>query len=423
MSKRADTLLQDMFNAALDAADPFKTVAPNLPPRPQGRVVVIGAGKASARMAQAVEACWGACEGIVVVPHGSSLPCERIRVVEASHPVPDEAGERAAKQILSLLHELTEDDFALFLISGGGSSLLSAPLDGISLADKQTVYREMLVSGASIGEMNVVRKHLSAVKGGRLAVAAAPASMLTLAISDVPGDDISTIASGPTVPDPTSADDARRIIERYGLELPQRVLSVLDSPQAETPGSDSPIFGRSVVKIIAAAQVSLAAAADVARAAGVTPVILGDAIEGEAREVGKVMAGIASQVRLHGQPAAGRVVLISGGETTVTVQGGAGKGGRNSEFLLSLVVASWNMPELSAIACDTDGRDGSEHNAGAIWLPRHRELASRNEALEFLERHDAFSFFDRHGAIVMTGPTHTNVNDFRAIYVETQHEG
>ena len=419
----AGLLLKDMFDAAIAAADPFRTVAPNLPRKPKGRAVVVGAGKASARMAQAVEACWGECEGIVVVPYGSALPCRGIRIVEASHPVPDAAGERASGEILSLLAELSEDDFALFLISGGGSSLLSRPLDGVVLADKQAVNRQLLMSGASIDEMNVVRKHLSATKGGRLSAAAAPATMLTLAISDVPGDDVSTIASGPTVPDSSTVCDAKQIIERYGLKLPQQMMAVLETPQAATPEADSAVFERSEVKIISTAQASLEAAAAVARKAGVTPVILGDAIEGEAREVGKVMAGIASQVHLHGQPVAGRVVLISGGETTVTVQGDAGKGGRNSEFLLSLALACWNIPELSAISCDTDGRDGSEFNAGALWLPEHRQIANRNEALDFLSRHDAFSFFKRYEAIVMTGPTHTNVNDFRAIYVETRDEG
>ena len=414
----ASIFLNELFAAALSAADPFKAIPRFLPERPAGRVVVVGAGKASARMAQAVEAHWGPCSGLVIVPHGASLPCEGIEMVEASHPVPDEAGEKAALRIIEILRDLGPDDLALCLISGGGSSLMATPAAGLTLEDKQNLNRALLKSGAAIDEMNIVRKHLSSTKGGRLALAAYPAHIVTLLISDVPGDSPAIIASGPTVPDPSTSDDAQRIIDRYGVDLPEHVHVALHGQAGRTPDAEHPAFKSAETHIIAAPQASLDAAAAVARAAGVTPIILGDAIEGEAREAGKVMAGIAAQVARHNQPAPAPAVLISGGETTVTVAGPTGKGGRCSEFLLGFALASWDTPHLSALACDTDGRDGSEHNAGAIWLSKHRKGADREIARDHLDRHDAYSFFKAHDALVETGPTHTNVNDFRAILVE-----
>lgn len=418
-----DKVLRDIFAAAVDAADPLKVLPEHLPPRPEGRVVVVGAGKASARMAQAVEAAWGPCEGLVIVPHGAALSCRSIRIVEAGHPVPDAAGAKAAAEIKALVSDLGPDDFALALISGGGSALMTLPPEGVELADLQALNTALLKSGAPIDEMNVIRKHASGISGGRLAQAAAPARVLTLLVSDVPGDDPAFIASGPTIPDPTTAAQARALVARYDLDLPQPVIAALNAPEAETPDPKDPCFARAEARMIARPQSSLMAAAERARAAGYTPLILGDAIEGEARELGKVMAGIARQVAVHGQPAAGRVALISGGEATVTVRGSAGKGGRCSEFLLALALAGWDLPGMAALACDTDGRDGSEQNAGAIWLPQMRDTVDRAQAQAYLDAHDAYSFFDGIDGLVMTGPTHTNVNDLRVILVETQPGG
>ncbi|WP_380052240.1 glycerate kinase [Falsihalocynthiibacter sp. SS001] len=413
-----EKFLRSLFDAALWAADPFTAVPAYLPKRPKGRTVVVGAGKASARMAQAVEAEWGACEGLVIVPHGASLPCEGIKIVEASHPVPDDAGLNAAREILAIVDSLGPDDLALCLISGGGSSLMSAPAGDLTLQDKQLLNKLLLESGAAIDEMNVLRKHLSAIKGGRLAVAAAPARIVTLTISDVPGDSPSIIASGPTVPDTSTVADALAIIERFDIKLPDHMREVLTGPDGETPGPEHPAFNNAETRIIAAPQASLEAAAEVAKAAGVTPVILGDAIEGEAREAGKVMAGIAAQVKRHGQPVQAPAVLISGGETTVTVRAKPGKGGRCSEFLLGFALAAWDQDRITAIACDTDGRDGSEHNAGAIWTAETRTKADKEKAFAALANHDAYSFFESVDGLVETGPTHTNVNDFRAILIE-----
>lgn len=412
-----NSFLRSLFDAALDAADPFQAVPPFLPEKPKGRIVVVGAGKASARMAQAVEAQWGPCEGIVIVPHGAGLPCEGIKIVQARHPVPDEHGVAAAQEILNLLDGLGEDDLALCLISGGGSSLMCAPAQGLTLSDKQLINKTLLSSGAAIDEMNVLRKHFSAIKGGRLAVRAAPARIVTLTISDVPGDSPSIIASGPTVPDTSTVADAHAIIARYNMEFAPHILAVLDGPDGETPGPDHPAFATASTHIIAAPQASLEAAAKVARAAGVTPIILGDAIEGEAREAGKVMAGIAAQVARHGQPIPRPAVLISGGETTVTVRAAPGKGGRCSEFLLGFALAAWDEDTITALACDTDGRDGSEHNAGAIWTREIQKNAEKEQAYAALARHDAYSFFEGIDGLVQTGPTNTNVNDFRAIYI------
>ncbi len=417
-------LLRGMFDAAVSAAAPALCVPPCLPPPPPGRTVVVGAGKAAAAMAAAVEAHWPADKplaGLVVTRygHGVGEPVPgRIAVVEASHPVPDAAGQAAAERILGLVAGLGAEDLVLCLISGGGSSLLALPALGLTLADKQTVNRALLRSGADIADMNCVRKHLSAIKGGRLAAAAAPAAIVSLVISDVPGDDPSVIASGPTVPDATTLADARGVLARYRITPPDAVLARLQDSAAETPKPGDPAFARARMVMVATPQASLEAAAAVARAAGVTPVILGDAIEGEAAEVARVMAGIARHCARHGQPAGAPCVLISGGETTVTVRG-QGRGGRNAEFLLGLAVALAGHAGIYAIAADTDGIDGTEDNAGALLGPGSlaRAAALGVSARERLADNDGYGFFSALGDLVVTGPTLTNVNDFRAILV------
>lgn len=408
--------LRGLFSAAVAAADPALAVPRFLPERPKGRLVVVGAGKASAKMAQAVETAWGPCEGIVIVPYRSSLPTLGIEIVEARHPVPDAAGAAAAARILDMVSTLGPDDMALCLISGGGSALLTAPAGDLTLDDKQAVNKALLRCGARIDEMNCVRKHLSRIKGGRLAAAAYPAQVVTLTISDVPGDDPAVIASGPTVADTTTAADALGILDAYGIDVSPRVRDFLASGAAETPDTDHRVFASAQTHLIATPRDALRAAAEAARAAGVTPVILGDALEGEARELGITMAGIARSVRDHGDPIKPPAVLISGGETTVTVRGDYGKGGRNSEFLLGYALAA--EPGLWAIACDTDGIDGSEDNAGAVWSPEVAAAANDLDGAAFLEGHDAYSFFAAAGGLVHTGPTHTNVNDFRAVLIE-----
>jgi hydroxypyruvate reductase len=412
-------LLGELFEAALGAADPKLAVPPNLPAAPQGRTLVIGAGKAAAAMAQAVEANWnGPLEGLVVTRYGHAAPCETIEVVEAAHPVPDEAGSAAAERMLNMVQGLSEDDLVICLISGGGSALLALPAPGLTLAHKQEINRALLRSGADITQMNCVRKHLSAIKGGRLAAAAAPARVVTLIISDVPGDDPASIASGPTVADPTRFADARAILARYGIAPPDPLRAHLEAAAEETPKPGDPRLARAETRLIARPQDSLEAAAARARAAGVTPVILGDAIEGEAREVARVMAAIARQAARHGQPAAPPCVLLSGGETTVTVTG-RGRGGRNAEFLLALAIALDGAPDVFALACDTDGIDGSEDNAGARVTPDSlaRARAAGLDAKARLADNDGYGFFSGLGDLVMTGPTLTNVNDFRAILV------
>lgn len=411
-------LLRRLFDAARAAADPLLCVPPHLPAPPAGRTVVVGAGKAAAAMAKAVEEHWpGPLSGLVVTRYGHGVPCRRIEVVEASHPVPDEAGQRAAARILEIVTGLGPDDLVLCLISGGGSALLSLPAPGISLADKQAVNKALLKSGADIAEMNCVRKHLSAIKGGRLAAAAWPARLVSLLISDVPGDDPSVIASGPTVADPTTLADARSVLARYGIDPPAAVAARLAGTD-ETPKPGDPRLARSETILVARPQESLEAAARVAREAGITPVILGDSIEGEAREVAQVMAGIARQVSRHGQPVPPPAVLLSGGETTVTVRG-SGRGGRNAEFLLALAVALRGHPGIHALAADTDGIDGTEDNAGCLLGP---DSLARAEALGIdakarLAENDGYGFFSALGDLVVTGPTLTNVNDFRAILV------
>ncbi|MBL8706736.1 MAG: glycerate kinase [Rhodospirillales bacterium] len=414
-----NALLRAMFDAAVAAAQPERVIATFLPKRPKGRTIVVGAGKASAAMAAALEKFWpGPLEGLVLTRYGYSVPCQRIEIAEGSHPVPDANGEKAARRILRTVQGLTKDDLVICLMSGGASALLALPAEGLTLADKQAVNKSLLMSGANITEMNCVRKHLSAIKGGRLAAAAAPAKVVTLLISDVPGDDPAVIGSGPTVPDPTTYADALAIVQRYGIEPPQAALKRLQAGVDETPKPGDKRLAGNEVRMIAAPQASLEAAAAVARAAGVTPVILGDAIEGEARHVAMVHAGIARQVARHGQPAPKPCVLLSGGETTVTVRG-KGRGGRNVEFLLGLAVALDAHPAIHAIAGDTDGIDGTEDNAGAVLGPDSLERARAKGLLAraMLENNDGYSFFAGLNDLVVTGPTRTNVNDFRAVLV------
>ena len=419
--KEPRSFVAGLFEAAVAAAQPERCVPPHLPRPPKGRTVAVGAGKAAAAMARAVEAHWrGPLEGLVVTRYGHKLPTERIEVVEAAHPVPDATGEAAARRILARVQGLARDDLALCLISGGGSALLSLPAPGLTLADKQEVNRALLRSGATIGEMNCVRKHLSAIKGGRLAAACGEAGVVTLAISDVPGDDPSIIASGPTVPDPTTFAKARAVLEKYGVDPPPAVKRRLAAgPEKETPKPGDPRLARARFILVATPQASLEAAAAAARAEGVDPVILADSIEGEAREVARAFAAIALQVARHGQPARPPAVLLSGGEATVTVRG-RGKGGRNTEFLLALALALGGHPGISALAGGTDGIDGTEDNAGAMIGPDTlaRAAAAGLDARRMLDDNDAYSFFARLGDLLVTGPTHTNVNDFRAILID-----
>jgi glycerate 2-kinase len=419
-----DALLQDLFQAALSAVTADRRLPGALPPPPKGRTVVVGAGKAAAAMAKAVEDHWpGPLSGLVVTRYDHDLPTSRIEVAQASHPVPDAAGRDAAARILAMVQGLTADDLVLCLISGGGSALLALPAPGVSLEDKRAVGRALLKSGADIAEMNCVRKHLSAIKGGRLAAAAHPARVVSLLVSDVPGDDPSVIASGPTVPDPTSVADARAILAKHGITPPPAVAAYLEEGADETPKPDDPRLAGVVTTIVATPQDALEAAAALARARGFAPIILGDAIEGEAREVAKVHAGIARQIARHGQPAPAPAVILSGGETTVTVRG-SGRGGRNVEFLLALAVALDGHPGIHAAAFDTDGIDGTEDNAGAILRPDTlaRAAALGLDAKAFLANNDGYSFFKALGDLVVTGPTRTNVNDFRAILVERPTE-
>ncbi|BDT67451.1 putative hydroxypyruvate reductase [Comamonadaceae bacterium OS-1] len=413
-------LLRRMFDAAIAAAQPALCLPPHLPPPPKGRTIVIGAGKASAAMARALEDHWsGPLEGLVVTRYGYDVPCERIEIVQAAHPVPDAAGLAAAQRIRQLVTGLTADDLVIALISGGGSSLLVAPGEGLTLADKQAVNTALLHSGASISEMNCVRRHLSSLKGGRLAAVCHPAQVLTLLISDVPGDDPIDIASGPTVADPTSCADALAIVERYRINVPPAVRSLLESGVGETVKPGDPRLAGSQTRMVTAPQIALEAAAQVAREAGITPYILGDSLEGEARDLGKAMAGIARQVAVHGQPFQTPCVLLSGGETTVTLRG-KGRGGRNVEFLLSLAVALNGLPGVYALAGDTDGVDGAEEIAGAVLTPDtlSRAWALGTNPRSSLDNNDGHGFFQALGDSVVTGPTLTNVNDFRAILIE-----
>jgi len=409
--------LEDLFRVAIDAALPARMIAAHLPERPRGKTLVVGAGKAAAAMAAAVEAAWdGPLQGLVVTRYGHGAPTRAIEVVEAAHPVPDAAGEQAAARMLASVRGLTADDLVLCLISGGGSSLLAAPAPGLTLDDKRAINKALLASGAGIAEMNCVRKHLSAVKGGRLAAAAAPARVVSLVISDVPGDDLSVIASGPTVPDATTQADALTVLRKYGIAAPPAVVEQLSNPAAETPKPGDPRFQNVANILVATPQASLEAAARVAREAGFAPLILGNAIEGEARECGIVHAGIALQAAGFGQPAAPPCAIISGGETTVTVRG-KGRGGRNAEFLLSLAIALDGRAGISALAADTDGIDGSEDNAGAIIGPDTlaRAAAAGVDVGKRLADNDAYAVFAALDDLIVTGPTRTNVNDFRAM--------
>ncbi len=417
-------LLRSLFDAAIAAADPARALAAAMPQPVAGRTVVAGAGKAAAAMARGFEVRWpGPLEGIVVTRYGHAVPCDRIEIVEASHPVPDAAGERAAARMLDLASGLGADDQLVFLASGGGSALLALAAPGLTLGDKQAVTRALLRSGATIAEINTVRKHLSAIKGGRLAAAAAPAQIVTLAISDVPGDDPAVIASGPTVADPTSFADARAVLAKYAIGGPAAVIAHLDAAAQETPKPGAPIFGRARFELVASPQGSLRAAAAAALRRNITPIVLNDRIEGESRDAALVHAAIARQIRagafqvgdrLVGPPA----ILLSGGETTVTVRGG-GRGGRNVEFLLALAVALDGAEGIAALAGDTDGLDGTEDNAGAILYPDSlaRAAACGIAAKTMLADNDGYGFFAALGDLVVTGPTLTNVNDFRAILV------
>lgn len=433
MSPNPADLLRRMMDAAIAAADPAQCLPPHLLPLARaphsGRTVVIGAGKAAASMAAAVDRLFAAeapdcaLEGLVVTRYGHGCPAGRIEVVEAAHPVPDAAGREAARRILDLVAGLGAEDRVIALISGGGSALLTLPADGVSLEDKQAVNRALLKSGATIHEMNAVRKHLSAIKGGRLAAAAAPASLHAFLISDVPGDDPDVIASGPTVADTSTLADARAVLQKYGITPPASVSRALDDPARETPKPGDPVLGKAETIMAARPQASLEAAAAIARADGVTPVILGDAIEGESREVATVMAGMAAQVARHGQPAPAPCVLLSGGETTVTVRGD-GRGGRNAEFLCAFAVTlQRRMPELAdriaVLACDTDGIDGTEDNAGAFLVPGDltRAGALGIDIAACLENNDGYGVFAALDRLIVTGPTLTNVNDFRAVLI------
>ena len=415
----ATALLRAVFHAAVAAADPRQVLAPHLPPKPTGRCIVVGAGKSAAVMAAALEDVWPdvPLTGTVVTRYGHAVPTRRIEVIEASHPVPDAASERGARRLLERVRGLTADDLVIALISGGGSALLALGAGEITLENKQAVNRALLASGATIGEMNTVRKHLSAIKGGRLAQAAAPARVVTLAISDVPGDDPAVIASGPTVADPTSFADARAILARYRISPPPAVIGHLAAAADETP---KPGTLTAAFHLIATPMMALRAAAETVRAAGATPLILGDALEGESRELGIVMAGIARSVRAHGEPLAAPAVLLSGGETTVSIGAGpAGQGGRNTEFLLALAVALDGAPGIWALAGDTDGIDGTEDAAGALIGPDtlSRARAAGLDPRAILAGHDSYRLFAAVEALVRTGPTLTNVNDIRAILI------
>jgi glycerate 2-kinase len=419
MSFDPRALLRQMFDAAIAAAQPSHCIPPHLPEAPKGRLIVLGAGKASAAMARAVEDHWpGEVSGLVVTRYGYSVPCARIEIVEASHPVPDAAGLAAALRIRDIAAAAGPDDTVLCLISGGGSSLLALPAPGITLEDKQAVNRALLKSGATISEMNCVRRHLSDIKGGRLAALAYPARVVTLLISDVPGDVVSDIASGPTVADATTCADALAIVKRYGIELPAAVRDTLESGRGETVKPGDPRIVGVETRLIATPQMALEAAAEVARAAGMPVHILGDSIEGEAGDVGTVIAGIVKQVAARGQPFTGPCVLLSGGETTVTVRG-QGRGGRNVEFLLSFGIALDGLPDIWALAGDTDGVDGLEEIAGAILTPDtlDRAWAAGIRPKLALANNDGHGFFGALGDAVVTGPTLTNVNDFRAVII------
>jgi glycerate 2-kinase len=415
-------LLKAMFRAAIASAQPAVCVPPHLPRPPRGRLIVVGAGKASAAMARAVEQHWpGPLSGLVVTRYGYGVPCDRIEIVEAAHPVPDAAGMQAAERMLALVQGLSPNDLVLCLISGGGSALLPLPAPGLTLELKQALGRALLASGATISEFNCVRRHLSSIKGGRLGAACHPARVLTLAMSDVPGDRPTDIASGPTVADPTTCEDALNILRRYAIEVPPAVRDLLESGRGESVKPGDARLAGAELRMIATPQMALEAAAALAHSAGYAPHILGDAIEGEARDVGTAFAGITAHVADRSQPFSAPCVLLSGGETTVTVRG-TGRGGRNVEFLLSVAVALDGHPRIFGIAGDTDGVDGQEEIAGALISPDTIARAWRQglRPKDVLANNDAHTFFQALGDSVITGPTLTNVNDFRAILIEAR---
>lgn len=422
MNESAASVMRKMFEAAIASAQPQLCVPPHLPSPSEvkGRLVVVGAGKASAAMARAVEDHWtGPLSGLVVTRYGYAVPCQRIEIAEAAHPVPDQAGLDAAQRLLRCVQGLSADDVVLCLISGGGSALLPLPLPGISLQDKQEIHRALLACGATIAEMNTVRRHLSAIKGGRLAAACHPARVINLLLSDVPGDRPLDIASGPTVGDPSTCHDALVIARRYGIPLSSHVLQLLSSGTAESVKPSDPRLARVVTRIVAAPQQALQAAAKVALAHGYTPCILSDAMEGEARDVGKVLGALALQVAERGEPFARPCALLSGGETTVTLRG-QGRGGRNVECLLSLAMATQGHPRIHALMGDTDGVDGMEEIAGAFMGPHtlQEALAQGLSPRASLDANDGHGFFQALGDSVVTGPTRTNVNDFRVILID-----
>jgi len=406
--------LLSLFDAAVAAAQPSLCVPTYLPEPPKGRCIVIGGGKAGGAMAAAVEKHYDSeISGLVITRYDYAVPCEHIEIIEAAHPVPDAAGMAGAERMLKTVAGLSEDDLVLCLISGGGSALMALPANGITLDEKQSVNQTLLRSGAAINEMNIVRKHISKIKGGRLARASAPARLHTLLISDVVGDDVSAIASGPTVPDPSTYADALAVIKKYNMELPASVMSVLNAGEDETPKPGDAIFANNTVEIIASGLNSLEAAAKIAEQAGITPIILNDSLEGEARVVGREMAGFVSSYKDQAP-----CVLLSGGELTVKVEG-SGKGGPNTEFLMGLAAGLEGIEDVFAIACDTDGADGLVDNAGAIITPDTlaRAQTAGLDLDAMLADNDAYSFFEALDDLVISGPTHTNVNDLRAIYI------
>jgi len=411
--------LTGIFEAAVKAALPDRTIGTHLPAEPRGRTIVVGAGKGSAQMAAAFERLWrGKLEGLVVTRYGYAAPCRRIEVLEAAHPVPDEAGLEASRRLLGTVAGLTEDDLVVALISGGGSALLPAPPEGLTLADEIAVNEALLASGAPIAAMNTIRKHVSRIKGGRLAAAAHPAKVLSLVVSDIPGDNPALVASGPTIPDAGSRADALSLVSAYRIDLPEAVMAHLNSGKAEAPRPDDPRFLGNEVHVVASAAVSLEAAAAEARRQGVEAVILSDSIEGEARDVGLVHAAIAREIAARNRPFGKPVLLLSGGETTVTLRG-RGKGGRNGEFLLALSIAIAGAEGIFALAADTDGIDGSEDNAGAFadGTSAARMRAAGRDPRALLSANDAWTAFHTVGDLFVPGPTGTNVNDLRAILV------
>jgi glycerate 2-kinase len=413
-------LFRALFSAAVAAADPARVIGNFLPARPEGRTVVVGAGKASSEMARAFELAWEwPVEGIVVTRHGQGVPCERIRVLHSAHPVPDEAGLAGTKALIEAVAGLTADDLVVALMSGGGSALLPAPPAGLTLADEIAVTRALLACGAPIAAMNTVRKHVSAIKGGRLALAAHPARVLTLVVSDIPGDNPAFVASGPTVPDSAVREDALKIVADWRLDLPSAVTNHLRSPSADAPRADDARFARNEVHVIASAALSLEAAAAEARNAGIDTVILSDSIEGEAREVGSVHAAIAREIATRDRPFRKPVLLLSGGETTVTLRQKGGKGGRNAEFLLSLALGIDGVRAIHAFAADTDGIDGTEDNAGAFadTTSAARMRAAGCDPRAALMRNDAWTAFNAVSDLFVPGPTGTNVNDLRAVLI------